>query len=190
MLERRLERLWMVDAGGRHGVGVGSAGVGGGRVGRGTCLYTVHASLFQCKEPLMSSPNLLSSRSLRGFPLSLSLASSVITPAALLLLRTSPCPSSNPSSSAPSSAPASSPGEHPDSSPPAIAHPPPASGSSPASDGARPPPPRSARPSLTTPGTATQLSVRLLAPSKLSPNLLLPDMVRPGSSSALANQSP
>ena len=160
MLERGLERLWMVDAGGRH--------CGWVRrvrdvvdLAMGTCLYTVHASLFQCKEPLMSSPNLLSSRLIRKFPLSHSnghvsfgfdLLTSVINPA--------PSPSS-PSSTSTAHAtphrirparPALLPTPLHRVSPPItprgrnLSDAPPASGSSPASHGARLLPPRSAGP--------------------------------------------
>ena len=55
MLERWLEGLWMVDVEGRHRWVVSVARVSYSRT-MGICLYTVHASLFQCKEPLMSSP--------------------------------------------------------------------------------------------------------------------------------------
>lgn len=44
----------MVDVEGRHCWVVSAVRVSYGRT-MGTCLYTVHASLFQCKEPLMSS---------------------------------------------------------------------------------------------------------------------------------------
>lgn len=61
MLEGRLVGLLVVDVEGGHCLGCGegegisvAAGVGCSRT-KGICLYTVHASLFQCNKPLTSS---------------------------------------------------------------------------------------------------------------------------------------
>ena len=55
MLESWFGGLWVVDVEGRHCWVVSVVRMSCSRT-KGTCLYTAHASLFQYKEPLMSSP--------------------------------------------------------------------------------------------------------------------------------------